>query len=125
MVVLFILWKKVRDSKKGGYGKISVAEAFEVSSNTGVVSAIYESYKESPSNSVDGLYRMNLQDSLNLPILGEGKSIIPDPRINNGRWSGIALQWMAYGYGVSLTPLQTLTFYNAIANNGKWLGLDF
>ena len=111
--------KKVRDSKKGGYGKITVAEAFEVSSNTGVVSAIYESYKESPSKFVDGLYRMNLQDSLNLPILGEGKSIIPDPRINNGRWSGIALQWMAYGYGVSFTPLQTLTFYNAIANDGK------
>ena len=51
-------------------------------------------------------------------MIGEGKSIIPDPRIKNGRWSGIALQWMAYGYGVSFTPLQTLTFYNAIANNG-------
>ena len=61
---------------------------------------------------------MNLNDSLGLPILGEGKAIIPDPRIKNNRWSGIALQWMAYGYGVSFTPLQTLTFYNAIANNG-------
>jgi cell division protein FtsI (penicillin-binding protein 3) len=61
---------------------------------------------------------MNLQDSLGLPLTGEGKSIIPDPRIKNGRWSGIALQWMAYGYGVSFTPLQTLTFYNAIANDG-------
>ena len=55
---------------------------------------------------------------LALPLIGEGKSIIPDPRIKNGRWSGIALQWMAYGYGVSFTPLQTLTFYNAIANDG-------
>ena len=61
---------------------------------------------------------MNLQDSLGLPLIGEGNSIIPDPRIKNGRWSGIALQWMAYGYGVSFTPLQTLTFYNAIANDG-------
>jgi cell division protein FtsI (penicillin-binding protein 3) len=62
---------------------------------------------------------MNLNDSLQLPLVGEGKAIIPDPRIKNNRWSGIALQWMAYGYGVSFTPLQTLTFYNAIANDGK------
>ena len=117
--VLSFYGNKVRDSKKGGYGKISVAEAFEVSSNTGVVSAVYEAYKKNPSLFVDGLYRMNLRDSLGLALVGEGQSIIPDPRIKNNRWSGIALQWMAYGYGVSFTPLQTLTFYNAIANDGK------
>lgn len=111
--------KKVRDSKEGGYGKISVAKAFEVSSNTGVVSAIYEAYKKDPTLFVDGLYRMDLRDSLGLALVGEGKSIIPDPRVKNKGWSGIALQWMAYGYGVSFTPLQTLTFYNAIANGGK------
>ncbi len=117
--VLSFYGKKVRDSKKGGYGKISVAEAFEVSSNTGIVSVINDAYKENPSKFIDGLYNMNLSDSLGLPIVGEGKSVIPDPRIKNNRWSGIALQWMAYGYGVSFTPLQTLTFYNAIANDGK------
>ena len=117
--VLSFYGNKVRDSKKGGYGKISVAEAFEVSSNTGIVSAVYEAYKKNPSLFIDGLYRMNLRDSLGLALVGEGKSIIPDPRIKNKRWSGIALQWMAYGYGVSFTPLQTLTFYNAIANDGK------
>ncbi|MDA7728308.1 transpeptidase family protein [Flavobacteriaceae bacterium] len=116
--VLSYYGKKVKDSKKGGYGNISVAKAFEVSSNTGIVKAIYNAYKMNPQKFVDGLYRMNLQDSLGLPLTGEGKSIIPDPRIQNGRWSGIALQWMAYGYGVSFTPLQTLTFYNAIANDG-------
>ena len=116
--VLSYYGKKVKDSKKGGYGNISVAEAFEVSSNTGVVKVIHNAYKKNPQKFVDGLYRMNLQDSLGLPLIGEGKSIIPDPRIKNGRWSGIALQWMAYGYGVSFTPLQTLTFYNAIANDG-------
>jgi cell division protein FtsI (penicillin-binding protein 3) len=116
--VLSFYGKKVKDSKKGGYGNISVAKAFEVSSNTGIVKVIHNAYKKNPEKFVDGLYRMNLQDSLMLPLIGEGKSIIPDPRIKNGRWSGIALQWMAYGYGVSFTPLQTLTFYNAIANDG-------
>jgi cell division protein FtsI (penicillin-binding protein 3) len=89
-----------------------------VSSNTGIVKIINDHYKSNPSKFVDGLYAMHLKDSLALPIVGEGQSIIPDPRIKNDRWSGIALQWMAYGYGVSFTPLQTLTFYNAIANNG-------
>ena len=117
--VLSFYGNKVRDSKKGGYGKISVAEAFEVSSNTGIVSVINDAYKENPSKFIDGLYSMNLNDSLGLPIVGEGKAVIPDPRTKNNRWSGIALQWMAYGYGVSFTPLQTLTFYNAIANDGK------
>ena len=117
--ILSFYGKKVRDSKNGGYGKISVAKAFEVSSNTGIVKAIHNSYKDKPSKFVDGLYRMNLQDTLKLPIIGEGKPIIPDPRIKNKRWSGIALEWMAYGYGVSFTPLQTLTFYNAVANDGE------
>jgi cell division protein FtsI (penicillin-binding protein 3) len=117
--VLTFYGKKVRDSHRGGYGKISVAKAFEVSSNTGMVKAIHNSYKDNPAKFVDGLYDMNLQNTLNLPIIGEGKPIIPDPRIKNNRWSGIALEWMAYGYGVSFTPLQTLTFYNAIANNGE------
>ena len=117
--ILTYYGKKVRDSKNGGYGKISVAKAFEVSSNTGIVKAIHNSYTDNPKKFVDGLYDMNLQNTLDLPIIGEGKPIIPDPRIKNNRWSGIALEWMAYGYGVSFTPLQTLTFYNAIANNGE------
>ncbi len=117
--VLSFYGKKVRDSKRGGYGKISLAKAFEVSSNTGIVKAIHENYNSNPKKFVDGLYAMNLQDTLKLPLIGEGKPVIPDPRIKNGKWSGIALQWMAYGYNVQLTPLQALTFYNAVANDGE------
>ena len=68
---------------------------------------------------------MNLNNTLDLPIIAEGKPIIPDPRIKDRRWSGIALQWMAYGYGVSFTPLQTLTFYNALANDGEMVKPQF
>lgn len=123
--VLSFYGKKVRDSKHGGYGKITLARAIEVSSNTAIVSAIDKAYKDQPSKFVDRLYAMNLNKSLDLPIIGEPEPIIPDPRIKNGRWSGIALQWMAYGYGVSFTPLQTLTFYNAIANNGEMVKPQF
>ncbi|WP_188605592.1 penicillin-binding protein [Aquaticitalea lipolytica] len=123
--VLTFYGKPVRDSKHGGYGKISIAKAFEVSSNTGIVAAIDKAYKNQPSKFVERLYSMNLNNDLDLPLIGEPKPIIPDPRIKNGRWSGIALQWMAYGYGVSFTPLQTLTFYNAIANDGEMVKPQF
>ena len=123
--ILSFYGKKVRDSHHGGYGKITVSHAFEVSSNTGIVKAIDKAYRQQPEKFVDRLYDMNLNKKLDIPIIGEPNPIIPDPRIKNGRWSGIALQWMAYGYGVSFTPLQTLTFYNAIANNGEMVRPQF
>ncbi|MCF7567621.1 transpeptidase family protein [Sabulilitoribacter arenilitoris] len=117
--------KHVDDSNHKGYGKITVSKAFELSSNTGIVTAIDHAYKEKPSKFVDRLYDMSLNEKLGLPIIGESSPIIPDPRIKNKRWSGIALQWMAFGYGVSFTPLQTLTFYNAIANDGVMVKPQF
>lgn len=109
--------RKVRDSHKGGYGKISLARGFEVSSNTVLVQAVYENYKNNPKEFVDRIDRMGLNEPLGLPFQGEGKPFIPQP--GEKGWSGLALPWMAYGYGVSVTPLQTLALYNAIANNGE------
>lgn len=110
--------KSVRDSNRKGYGEISISEAFEVSSNTAIVKMVHEKFKDNPQRFVERLNKMNLNNELGLTIKGEGKPIIPQVG-DKKRWSGIALEWMAFGYGVSLTPLQTLTFYNAIANNGE------
>ncbi|WP_276978339.1 penicillin-binding transpeptidase domain-containing protein, partial [Flavobacterium filum] len=90
---------------------------FEVSSNTVLVQAVYENYKNNPKKFVEHINRMKLNQPLGLQIKGEGKPIIPQPGAKN--WYGTTLPWMAYGYGVSMTPLQTLTLYNAIANNGE------
>ena len=109
--------KKVRDSHEGGYGKISLAKGFEVSSNTIMVQAVYENYKNNPQEFVDRLNKMGLNKPLGLPFQGEGMPKIPQP--SDKSWSAISLPWMAFGYGVSVTPLQTLTVYNAIANNGE------
>ena len=109
----------VRDSKHGGYGKISMAKAFEVSSNTAFAKMIHNSYKEEPSVFVDRLMSMGLHQELGMPIKGEGKPVIRYP--GDKGWSGISLAWMSHGYEVSLTPLQTLAFYNAIANDGQLL----
>ncbi len=109
--------KKVHDSRKGGYGKISIGTAIEVSSNIGIAKVIEEYYHKDPARFVEILQKMNLDKQIGLSIVGEGKPKIPHPSDKTG-WSKNALPSMAYGYGVSLTPLQTLTFYNAIANNG-------
>lgn len=106
----------VRDSHKGGYGKISLARGFEVSSNTVLVQSVYNNYKDNPKQFVDRIRSYGLHKPLGLPIKGEGRAYIPYPGTSG--WSGTSLPWMAFGYGLSVTPLQTLTMYNAVANNG-------
>ena len=106
----------VRDSHRGGYGEISVARAFEVSSNTAFSKFIYEGYKDKPEAFVNRLDYMGLNRKIGLEIKGEGSPKIPHPDDSN--WYGTTLPWMSFGYGVSITPLQTLAFYNAIANDG-------
>ena len=115
--LLFYGKYKVKDSKRGGYGLLTAAKAFEVSSNVGLVKIVYDHYKDNPKQFVDRLYNMGLNKPLGLPIRGEAIPKIPYPTDSN--WDGLDLPWMAYGYGVSISPLQTLAFYNAIANNGE------
>jgi cell division protein FtsI (penicillin-binding protein 3) len=115
--------KSVRDSHEGGYGKISLARGFEVSSNTVMVQAVYKNYKNNPTEFVNHVNRFGLNKCLGLPIKGEGKPFVPQPSDKN--WSNLSLPWMAFGYGVSITPLQTLTFYNAVANNGVMVKPQF
>ncbi|MBD3583276.1 penicillin-binding protein [Flavobacterium selenitireducens] len=115
--------KHVRDSHEGGYGKISLGRAFEVSSNTVLVQAVYDAYKNDPMQFVQHLQDYGLDKKLGLPFEGEGQPFIP---VRGGRnWSHLALPWMAFGYGVSITPLQTLTYYNAVANNGEMVKPQF
>ncbi|MBU0940179.1 MAG: transpeptidase family protein [Bacteroidetes bacterium] len=115
--------RSVRDSHTGGYGKISLARGFELSSNTVMVQAVYENYKNNPSKFVNHIKNFGLDQPLGLDFKGEGKPIIPKP--GDKSWSGISLPWMAFGYEVAVTPLQTLAFYNAVANNGKMVKPQF
>lgn len=107
----------IRDSHHGGYGKISAAKALEVSSNIGLATIIDDNYKDNPNKFLDRLYNWKLNDVLGVSIIGEGIPDIPKPGASN--WSKNALPSIAYGYNMRLTPLQTLAFYNAIANDGE------
>ena len=111
--------KIIRDTREEGYGKITVKEVFEKSSNVGISKLIYEHYKDKPKEFVNRLYAMKLNEKLDLQIKGEGAPLIRYP--GDKLWSGLSLPMMSHGYEVLMTPLQILTFYNAVANDGKMM----
>lgn len=102
---------------RGGYGKISVSRILEVSSNVGVSYIIDKYYHNNPQKFVDGLKRMSIDKPLHLQIPGEGTPNIKGPK--EKYFAKTTLPWMSIGYETQIPPINILTFYNAIANNGK------
>ncbi len=110
----------MKDVKSGGYGVISAREAIQVSSNIGVSRLIYNAYKDDQKKYVQGLYDIGSAEDLKVPITGYQKPRIRFPgQEGTAYWSGITLPLMSIGYETQIAPINTLNFYNAIANNGK------
>ena len=102
---------------RGGYGVIDVTKVLMVSSNIGVSRVIDENYHNQPGKYVEGLYKLGIATPLNLDIPGAAKKpYIRKPTKEN--WYKTALPWMSIGYETQVPPMNTLAFYNAIANNG-------
>ena len=108
----------------GKCGTITIAQALKVSSNTVTSQAIVKAYQKQPQKFIDGLHRMGLGAPLGVRIPGEAMPILYGPG-DKKMWSGISLPWNSVGYGLTITPLQTLAFYNAIANNGRMMQPQF
>lgn len=102
-----------------GYGPITVKEIFEKSSNIGVAKIITTHYGTRPKDYVDGVYEFGINKPLGLELNGEGQPYFKYPGDND--WWGTTLAGMSYGYETKMTPLQILTFYNAVANDGKMM----
>lgn len=107
------------DHKPDGYGMISFQDAFAHSSNIAISRWVDHHFGLHPNRFVEYLRGMGLADPLGFQIKGEGIPYIKQP--SEKSWSGVSLPWMSIGYGVRLTPLQVLAFYNAIANEGKMI----
>jgi len=108
-----------RDVTSVGYGNISVLQAFGKSSNVSFAQLAVKHFSGKEKEYVDKLYNMKLRENLNVEILGEGQSMVRYP--TDQLWSRLSLPMMSIGYEVLLTPMHTLTFYNAIANGGKMM----
>lgn len=111
--------RKVRDHHEGGFGKISIKQSFELSSNVAMAKLIDKHFGLKPSKFLEHIDRLKLSKPLGLQINGEAYPKITRPTDKD--WSGITLPWMAYGYGLEMSPLHTLTLYNAVANDGKMI----
>ncbi|MDR0348177.1 MAG: transpeptidase family protein [Tannerella sp.] len=107
------------NANKGGYHKISVAEAIWYSSNIGIAKVIIRGYEQNPQRFVDGLSRIGIDADLKVEIPGAGWAKIRKPK--DRQWSKITLPWMSFGYEVQIPPIYTLAFFNAIANEGKMI----
>lgn len=118
---------KMRDHNwhRGGYQMLTLPQTLEYSSNIGVSRIIDKFYHDKPEKFVEGIDRLGLRTDLHLPIVGYAAPKIRMPK-KNGKgqyvnWSKTALPWMSIGYETQVPPISTLTFYNAIANNGTMM----
>ena len=114
--------KKLKDSYEWGYGRITIRRAFEVSSNV-ISKVIYNAYRQEPQAFVDRLKAFGLCEPLGIELQGEPTPTVYQP--GSSHWWGGSLAWMSIGYEVQQTPLQTLAFYNAVANNGTMVKPQF
>ena len=104
------------------YGRNTIKVAFEKSSNV-ISQIIFDNYKKDPQEFIDGLKKIGIHQKLGISIIGEGKPLIKES--TDPTFTGITLPWMAIGYELKMTPLQTLALYNAVANEGALLKPQF
>ena len=104
------------DHKPGGFGKITVKEAFTKSSNIGISKLVYAHFGRNPQKYINNLKTMGLGKPVGFQMEGEGIPFIKDT--TDRTWSSVSLPWMSIGYELTMTPMHTLAFYNAVANDG-------
>jgi cell division protein FtsI (penicillin-binding protein 3) len=113
----------MRDSHDGGYGVIPLGKVFELSSNVGISKTVHKYYSRNPQAFVDRLKSFGIGQKLGLQIPGEGNPLLRNT--DDKFWSKVSLPWLSIGYESSMTPLQTLAFYNSVANGGKLVRPQF
>ena len=108
--------------RRGGYGTLTLPWTLKYSSNVGVSRIIDLHYHKNPEKFIEGIYRLGLATDFHIPIAGYSPAKIRMPHKNShgqyDNWNATALPWMSIGYESQVPPISTLTFYNAIANNG-------
>lgn len=107
----------MRDAKNGGYGTITIREAFEKSSNVAISKLVDMHFGSSPSKFLGYLDQVGLREPFDFQLAGEGKPFFKKPGEKD--WYGTSLPWISIGYESKLNPIHTLALYNAIANEGK------
>jgi cell division protein FtsI (penicillin-binding protein 3) len=115
--------KTLTDSNHGiGYGRITIKHSFEKSSNV-IAQIIYRAYRREPERFLARIEQFGLTEPLGIDLQGEPAPNVPRP--GKQGWWALTIPMMSIGYDFQQTPLQTLAFYNAVANNGKLVRPQF
>ena len=109
--------RKLKDEKR--LGRITLAQALEKSSNVAISRLIYDQYRHRPEHFIKRLQEIGILNETGFQIKGEPAPNLIQP--GQRMWNGATLPWLSIGYNVRLTPLQILAFYNAIANDGRYV----
>ena len=117
--ITYFYGRKMEDNLKGGFGTITLNRAFELSSNVGIARKIHAAYINNPEKFINRLHAMRLNEPVGIELPGESRPLIKRP--DHSTWSRYSLPWMSIGYEIQITPLQTLAFFNGVANNGRMM----
>lgn len=109
----------ISDAKRGGSGTITARQVFEKSSNVGTHLLMRSYFYSRADKYCSYLQRFHLTKPTGIHMKGEAIPVVRNPDMKG--WSKISLTSMSYGYEMQITPLQMLAFYNAVANNGRWV----
>ncbi|MCF0071567.1 transpeptidase family protein [Dyadobacter sp. CY261] len=109
----------IRDAHRGGFGTITASQVLEKSSNIGIVQLMQRYFANKPDKYLQYLKQFHLNQPTGIHMKGEKPPLIRDRK--SKQWSNYSMYFMAHGYEMQMTPLQTLAFYNAVANNGYWV----
>jgi cell division protein FtsI (penicillin-binding protein 3) len=113
--------EELQDAEPHGLDSMSIRQVFARSSNVGTASLAQRYFKAKPAAFVQHVRDFGLDLPTDIEVGGEEAPIIKNPNDPKSEWSGTSLPWMSIGYELLLTPLQLLTFYNAVANDGRMM----
>lgn len=109
----------VYDAEVHGLHQTTLQHAFEHSSNVGMAKMAYFNYGSNPRKFLQHLHQLRFDSVTGIDLPYESKPTIHQP--GTRYWSNSTLPWMGFGYSVSVSPLQTLMLYNAVANDGQMM----
>ena len=104
----------VKDHETPETPQLTLKRAIETSSNVAMATLAYKCYASAPEKFYNHLQAFGFTKPIDIEIPGAGSPVLAEPK----KWTGVSAAFIAHGYEIRVTPLHTLMFYNAIANNG-------
>lgn len=115
----FVGVRNVNDAERAPKPVLTVEECFAHSSNVGMSQVAYNNFASQPSKYLQYIHKFHMDTITGIDLLGEGKPHLL--KVDKSKEGLTDMVTMSFGYGIQVSPMQTLTLYNAVANGGKMM----